>query len=353
MKSLLTRIMVLAILVLPSSLFGQNSSSKTIVTVTYTDTEGGKFSEQLSYSGEEAEQFDLDAFKKNLTDKGYKIETLNLSKEVVDTKSAMEPKGEKRIIVKKMTSDNSKGEEMKVKVEGDVIYINGEEMSIDKMKSNGMKVIETEEDIDGKKHKKVMIFKTEGHDTDTDEEIEIEKEIKVKVDGDDIYINGEKVEDSEMQKEGMMIIKMDGDVDGLEEKRVMILEDGEHSEDVMQWVGEDGNTFVFNTAGDKPRLGVMVDDAQAVNGAEVKEVVEASAAAVAGLIAGDVITKINDQGVYGSNSLIEALESVESGEEIKIAIVRNGQTIEVAAKLSEGSGAKKMIKKQIRIEKKE
>jgi S1-C subfamily serine protease len=89
------------------------------------------------------------------------------------------------------------------------------------------------------------------------------------------------------------------------------------------------------------RLGVTVQELTpqlatyfgAKEGVLVTSVADGSAAAKAGLKAGDVITAVNDQGVKASADLMRLLRESGNGAEVTIAIVRDRKPATVKAKL--------------------
>jgi len=80
------------------------------------------------------------------------------------------------------------------------------------------------------------------------------------------------------------------------------------------------------------RLGITVSDvanaqgAEVVDGAEIQEITNGSAAEDAGLQKGDVITKIDDHLVSGSDSLVATVRSYRPGDEVKVTYERDGET---------------------------
>lgn len=81
------------------------------------------------------------------------------------------------------------------------------------------------------------------------------------------------------------------------------------------------------------RLGITVADAspqdgagaEVTEGAEVQEITDGSAAGSAGLETGDVITKIDDTVITGSDSLVATIRSYRPGDEVEVTYVRNGE----------------------------
>lgn len=80
------------------------------------------------------------------------------------------------------------------------------------------------------------------------------------------------------------------------------------------------------------RLGVSVTDvateagAEVVQGAQVGEVTEGSTAAEAGIAAGDVITKVDDQLITGADSLVATIRSYRPGDEVTVTYVHEGES---------------------------
>ncbi len=96
----------------------------------------------------------------------------------------------------------------------------------------------------------------------------------------------------------------------------------------------------------RPQLGVQVHDLNGdlaeyfkVNrddGVLIIEVTEDSPAESAGLKAGDVITRIDDEKISSHEDLIETLEDYEDGDVTSVQFVRKGKTQKVEVEL-EGS----------------
>lgn len=78
------------------------------------------------------------------------------------------------------------------------------------------------------------------------------------------------------------------------------------------------------------RLGIQVTDVAtqdgAAQGAQVQEVGDGSTAAEAGIAAGDVITKIDDQLITGADSLVATIRSYRPGDEVTVTYVHDGET---------------------------
>ncbi len=88
-------------------------------------------------------------------------------------------------------------------------------------------------------------------------------------------------------------------------------------------------------AGETPthaRLGITVSDvadstgAEVVEGAQIKEITDGSAAGSAGLGAGDVITKVDDRLISSADGLVATIRSYRPGDEVKVTYVRDGES---------------------------
>jgi putative serine protease PepD len=80
------------------------------------------------------------------------------------------------------------------------------------------------------------------------------------------------------------------------------------------------------------RLGITIRDAadsqgaEITEGAEIQEITGGSAAQDAGLEEGDVIVRIDDHLVSGSDSLVATVRSYRPGDEVEVTYVRDGET---------------------------
>ncbi len=76
-----------------------------------------------------------------------------------------------------------------------------------------------------------------------------------------------------------------------------------------------------------------------INGAKVASVVPGTAAAAAGLQAGDVITQMNGVTIDSSNSLVAQVRAAQVGEKVTFQVARNGALTTVQATLGKAPGA--------------
>ena len=86
------------------------------------------------------------------------------------------------------------------------------------------------------------------------------------------------------------------------------------------------------TEGEKPthaRLGVTVSDVTGntlTQGAQLQSIEDGGAAADAGLKNGDVITKVGDQVIDGSESLVATIRGHRPGEQVEVTYLRGGKS---------------------------
>ena len=79
------------------------------------------------------------------------------------------------------------------------------------------------------------------------------------------------------------------------------------------------------------RLGITVRDAantsgaEITDGAEIQEITNGSAADDAGLEQGDVITRIDDHLVNGSDALVATVRSYRPGDQVEVTYERDGE----------------------------
>ena len=78
-------------------------------------------------------------------------------------------------------------------------------------------------------------------------------------------------------------------------------------------------------AGDRPQLGVILDAEAAGAGAKIHEVMEATPASVAGVLAGDVVTAINGDEVDSAPAMARLFRTYGPGEKLDITIKRGDE----------------------------
>jgi len=110
------------------------------------------------------------------------------------------------------------------------------------------------------------------------------------------------------------------------------------------WVSQGGTAFAFGG----PRLGVSIRDVEAADvsklklagpsGVVIEEVTKDSAAAKAGLKAGDVIVQYDGEAVRSSRQFTRLVGESATGRAVKIGVVRDGKRTDVEATPSMAEG---------------
>ena len=72
----------------------------------------------------------------------------------------------------------------------------------------------------------------------------------------------------------------------------------------------------------------------AMDGAQVQNVTANGPAALAGIVEGDVITKVGDRPIAGADELVVAVREHKAGDTVPVALVREGRPLTVSAVLS-------------------
>jgi len=103
------------------------------------------------------------------------------------------------------------------------------------------------------------------------------------------------------------------------------------------------NQIIDGQAPTHARLAVSVSDVQGdtlAEGAQIQTVENGGAAAQAGLEKGDVITKVDDQVIDGSESLVATIRGHRPGDKVSLTYLRDGKTHTVTATLGSDASAK-------------
>jgi poly(3-hydroxybutyrate) depolymerase len=82
----------------------------------------------------------------------------------------------------------------------------------------------------------------------------------------------------------------------------------------------------------RPRLGISADNAFEGPGVRVGQVVEGSAAAAMGVAPGDIVVGLDGEEVDGLRALVAALGRKGHGDEVKVAVRRGAETVELGGR---------------------
>jgi aminopeptidase YwaD len=86
--------------------------------------------------------------------------------------------------------------------------------------------------------------------------------------------------------------------------------------------------------GNRPRLGVQLDQARTSGGAGISQVVDGSPAANAGLLAGDVIVRLGDEDIDTARDLVEALGGHQFDDKVQVVVLRGTERVTVEVTLT-------------------
>ncbi len=193
---------------------------------------------------------------------------------------------------------------------------------------------ETKKEI---KHEKTVIIKTVDNDGKvttkiiTGDGVEMEEgKFKIQEIGDSISIKIEIDEENGSQKIRKVFVVPKG-YKGEHENFDFHHFEGLDSDKCKKVKKHDFFINLDSKSSNKALLGVHIEDNK--NGVKVTEVVKNSSAYSVGILAGDVITKINDNKMTNKEELIREIGEQNPGDIIKIKLKRNGKTKKFNAKL--------------------
>ena len=130
--------------------------------------------------------------------------------------------------------------------------------------------------------------------------------LNIQISGDKVTINGKP------------IVEFKDDEITINNKKVLVREGNRYR--VMDGQREMGN-FGWSNGSDKPYLGVSTEKDE--QGAKITDVVKGSPAEKAGLEKGDIITKLDDKKIAGSQDLFDAVNAKKEKDEVKIIYLRD------------------------------
>ncbi len=155
-----------------------------------------------------------------------------------------------------------------------------------------------------------------------------DNKMTIQVDGDSITVNGKPL--SEFHDGDVTIMKRD-----LRDRRsnnFLYAPDNKSMDlELFQDDAENAAPHAF--------LGVVTNKAD--DGVKISEVVKGTAAEKAGLLKGDVITKLDNKSISSPEDLMDAVKSHKSGDEVKLYYLRDNKKKDAKVKLGETKGDKR------------
>jgi serine protease Do len=154
----------------------------------------------------------------------------------------------------------------------------------------------------------------------------IDKKMIIEIEGDKVTVNGKPL--SEFHDGNVTIMKRD-----MRDRR---------SNNFLYTPDSMEMQYDLNDMGDaRPRPFLGVSSTKGDEGAKITEVVKGSAAEKAGLLSGDVITKIDDKKVESPEELMDVVKAHKPGEEVKVYYLRDNKKKDTKAKLGESKTNKR------------
>jgi C-terminal processing protease CtpA/Prc len=140
------------------------------------------------------------------------------------------------------------------------------------------------------------------------------KKIVIEIKDGDLYIDNKKIT-KDINKKNLIIIK---------EFKNAITDPSTDLE--LKIDGPLELNWDMEASSNKAVLGVMTEMTDNQSGALVKEVVPGSAADNAGIVSGDIITKIGDKAITGPQDLVNAISAYQGGDEVSIEILHQNKS---------------------------
>ena len=156
-------------------------------------------------------------------------------------------------------------------------------------------------------------------------------------------------------KDSKMTIQVNGDSITVNGKPLSEYHDGEVSIMKRDYRNRSSNNFLYAPGNETMNLDVFDNDEEnssphtflgvvtdkSDEGVKINEVVKSSAAEKAGLLNGDIITKLNDKNINSPEDLMDVVKSHKAGDEVKVYYLRDSKKKDVKVKLGETKGNKK------------
>lgn len=186
------------------------------------------------------------------------------------------------------------------------------------------------QEVENKKREEIIIQKKK----DTDEKMTIV------IDGDKVTVNGEplsdfKDEDVIIRKRSLAISpdKRDRGTRDFTAPRSPYPPLAPMPPHVWHFSNDDAITFT------EPRAMLGVFSEKDGKGAKINEIMDSSAAQKAGLLKGDIITKVGSKEITDPGSLAAAIRDQKPGDEIEISYLRNNKPMKAKVKLGESKSS--------------
>jgi serine protease Do len=155
-----------------------------------------------------------------------------------------------------------------------------------------------------------------------------DEKVTVEVQGDKVTVNGKDVKDYK-----------DGDVRVHSYTGPVIYRMNGNSFTADNFTWNNGNNFsLFSEDENRAMLGVTTEGAD--EGAEISSITKESAAEKAGLKKGDVITKIDDRKIDGSDDVTDAIRNHKPGDKVTVTYLRDGKEQKVTTELTKWKGVR-------------
>jgi serine protease Do len=156
-------------------------------------------------------------------------------------------------------------------------------------------------------------------------------------------------------KDNKMTIQVDGDSITVNGKPLSEYHDGEVSIMKRDFRDKSSNNFLYGPDNKSMDFDLFQNDDENTTphaflgvvtnkvdeGVKINEVVKGSAAEKAGLVNGDIITKLDDKNISSPEDLMDAVKSHKTGDGVKVYYLRDKKKKDVKAKLGETKRNKK------------
>lgn len=151
----------------------------------------------------------------------------------------------------------------------------------------------------------------------------------IEIKGDKVIVNGKDVKDSKDEDVSVRVNKI---------RDVMALR-AQAAPRVESWnfnMDNDDHISLFTEDANRAMLGVMTESDD--KGARITSVTKESAAEKAGLKAGDIITKVDDQKIEGTGDVTKAIRKNKPGTKVTVTFLRDGKEQKVTTELGKWKG---------------